>query len=175
MKKVLLHICCGVCAFGCVQRLQEEDYHVEGFFYNPNIYPKEEHKKRKEGLEALRNVFGVTIHEGMYNHREWSKFCSSYAKEPEGGIRCCKCYHLRLGITYEYMKEKNFDYFTSTLTISPHKKSTIILGIGKMVGDASFLAIDFKKKDGFKKTCELAKQHNMYHQNYCGCLYSIRK
>jgi len=173
MKKVLLHICCGVCAFASIERLKSEGYGVAGFFYNPNIHPLGEFEKRKDVLDIVRNATGVEIIEGDYIPKEWFVLCKHLKDEPEGGARCSICYRMRLKETFLLSKKLEFDYFTTTLTISPHKKSRVIFDIGKQVGADSFLAIDFKKKDGFKRTNELAREYNVYHQNYCGCVYSL--
>lgn len=176
MKKVLLHICCGVCAISSVKRLQDEGYEVEGFYFNPNIFPKEEYLKRQEVLEKIKTVCGIRIVEGNYNHEEWKNFCVpsvEYEKEPESGKRCLLCYEYRLKETFQKSCETGFIFFTTTLTISPHKNSKKIFEIGKKVGGEKFLEIDFKKKDGFKNTIKMSKEYNFYRQNYCGCEYSL--
>ena len=174
MKRVLLHICCGVCAFGSIEHLKKEGYYIEGFFYNPNIYPPQEYSKRLQALGAVKDVLGIAIEEGRYNDDEWFSLCKDYADEQEGGVRCMRCYEMRLSETYRKMQDKKFDYFTTTLTISPHKNSSDIFDIGKAIDAQRFLVIDFKKQDGFKRTQELSKKYNVYHQDYCGCIYSQR-
>ena len=173
MKKVLLHICCGVCAFASIERLKNEGYEVTGFFYNPNIHPLGEYKRRREVLSVVRESSGIEIIEGEYIPKEWFALCRHLKDEPEGGARCSICYGMRLKKTFSLSRELGFDYFTTTLTISPHKKSKVIFDIGKNIGGDKFLAIDFKKKDGFKRTNEIAKKYNVYRQNYCGCVYSL--
>ncbi|OPX30955.1 MAG: hypothetical protein B1H08_00290 [Candidatus Omnitrophica bacterium 4484_171] len=175
MNKVLLHICCGVCAFASIERLKGEGYTVKGFFYNPNIHPSGEYEKRREVLNIVRDSTGIEIIEGGYDPREWFALCEHLKDEPEGGARCSICYRMRLKETFLLSKKLKFDYFTTTLTISPHKKSRVIFDIGSQIGGDDFLAIDFKKKDGFKRTNELARKYNVYRQNYCGCVYSLRK
>ncbi len=172
MKKVLLHICCAVCSTVPIQRLRQEGYYVEGFFFNPNIHPLREYKKRKEALSIIEKEFDIKIHEGDYNPKEWFSLCRDYAHCKEGGKRCVLCFQYRLKKTYEFLLYLKFDYFTTTLTISPHKKSEIIFKIGKDLADDRFLAIDFKKKDGFKLAIEFSKKYRIYRQNYCGCVYS---
>ncbi len=173
MKRVLLHICCGVCAFACIERLRNEGFYVEGFFYNPNIHPKEEYEKRKDALSIVREVMNIRIIEGKYNPKEWFLLCKNYAEEQEGGKRCSLCYRMRLEEAYSLSRKLGFEYFTTTLTVSPHKRSGKIFEEGEKISRKSFLKIDFKKKDGFKKTNELAKKYKVYHQNYCGCIYSL--
>jgi hypothetical protein len=172
MKKVLLHVCCGVCAFYCIRRLAEEGYYVESFFYNPNIYPEEEYLKRKAAANDVATITKTKITEGSYDQAAWLDECQKYKDSEEGGERCSICYQMRLIETLKEAKSKGFDFFTTTLTVSPHKDSKIISALGQEVGQSAFLPIDFKKQDGFKKTLELAKKHNLYRQNYCGCIYS---
>ena len=174
MKKVLLHICCGVCAFACINYLKEKGFYVEGFFYNPNIAPEDEYIKRKNAARKVCEINSIKLNEGIYEPARWDAVCSIYATKPEGGKRCNLCYETRLKETFRETLELGFDSFTTTLSVSPHKKSKIINEIGVEISQTHFMAIDFKKNDGFKKTMELAKTHNIYRQNYCGCAYSIR-
>lgn len=174
MKKVLLHVCCGVCAFYCIERLAEEGYYVESFFYNPNIYPEKEYLKRKAAANEVALITKTKITEGIYNQSAWLNQCQEFKDSKEGGERCSLCYRIRLYETQKQAIDKGFDFFTTTLTVSPHKDSKIISALGREIGGPAFLPIDFKKQDGFKKTLELAKKHNLYRQNYCGCVYSIR-
>ncbi|MCM8831119.1 MAG: epoxyqueuosine reductase QueH [Candidatus Omnitrophica bacterium] len=175
MKKVLLHICCGVCALYCIEYLKEQKFYVEGFFFNPNIHPINEYKKRKEYVDKLIDLYQIKIITEEYEPQAWHKVCDIYKDEPEGGKRCYFCYEFRLLKTYEVMQKNNFDYFTTTLTISPHKKSNTIFEIANRINKDKFLAIDFKKQNGFKKTIHLSNKFNFYRQNYCGCIYSIKK
>ena len=173
MKKVLLHICCGICALACIEKLKQEGFYVEGFFFNPNIHPFEEYQRRKQALKSPTSIFDIKIHEGLYSDKEWFMLCAPFAREPEGGLRCQHCYKIRLDVAYQFAREKNFDYFTTTLTISPHKNSDMVFNVGNEINPDKFLAIDFKKNNGFKRTQELSKVHNLYRQNYCGCIYSF--
>jgi predicted adenine nucleotide alpha hydrolase (AANH) superfamily ATPase len=147
---------------------------VEGFYFNPNIHPFQEYDKRRAMLDNLKQIFDIKITQGPYAAQEWFSRCEKYSDEPEGGKRCLACYRLRLEETFRMTEELGFDLFSSTLTISPHKDSRIILELGVKVGKNKFLAIDFKKNNGFTKTCQLAKNYSFYRQNYCGCVYSIR-
>ncbi|MCK9574044.1 MAG: epoxyqueuosine reductase QueH [Candidatus Omnitrophica bacterium] len=173
MKKVLLHICCGVCAFACINYLKEKGFYVEGFFYNPNISPHEEYLKRRDAANDVCGITSIKLNEGKYNSRDWDNICSVYRNEPEGGKRCNFCYDFRLAETFRVTIASGFDSFATTLSISPHKKSKIISDVGMAIAPEYFMAIDFKKNDGFKKTIALAKTYNIYRQNYCGCAYSI--
>ena len=173
MKKVLLHICCCGCASVAIKRLKEEGFTVKGFFFNPNIHPLREYERRKNDLSILRKVFSVDIIEGSYNPREWFPVCKEYAQEEEGGERCRLCYGYRLRQTYPLCKKLNFDFFTTTLTVSPHKRSHTIFDVGHTIGGDCFLERDFKKKNGFKESVEFSMRYALYRQNYCGCVYSL--
>lgn len=174
MKKVLLHICCGVCASQPVGILRNQGYSVTGFFYNPNIHPASEYALRKEQVYKVKNLLEFDLIEIDYRPEEWFSLCSPYADEKEGGSRCRVCYRLRLLKTFSLCREAGFDFFTTTLTVSPHKVSKLIFGEGKNIGGEKFLAQDFKKKDGFRKTTAFARERGLYRQNYCGCVYSLR-
>ena len=171
-KKVLLHICCGVCAFAAIKRLEDEDFYVEGFFYNPNIHPESEYNRRLDAAKKVASLSSVTFHQAEYDLCQWNNLCLGYKDLPEGGKRCLLCYELRLLKTDLKRKELGFDYFTTTLTISPHKNSQSVFAVGESVDRESFLVRDFKKQDGFKKTSALAKEAGIYRQDYCGCIYS---
>lgn len=173
MKKVLLHICCGVCGFACINYLKEEGLYVEGFFCNSNIAPQAEFIKRKNAARKVCEITSIKLNEAAYEPNSWNAVCLIYANEPEGGRRCDLCYEFRLKETFRKTVELGFDSFTTTLSVSPHKKSKIINNIGIKLAPEHFMAIDFKKNDGFKKTMELVKTYNIYRQNYCGCVYSI--
>jgi predicted adenine nucleotide alpha hydrolase (AANH) superfamily ATPase len=172
MKKVLLHICCGICAIASIRRLQEEGFYVEGLFFNPNIHPEEEYLRRLAVARQVGLITATKIIESVYEPQKWQDTFGGFSDEPEGGKRCVLCYEYRLKETFAVCRENSFDYFTSTLTISPHKDSAAIFQIGRAVGAEHFLAVDFKKKDGFKIASRLAREHNLYRQNYCGCAYS---
>lgn len=172
--KVVLHICCGVCAAGVVERLKSEGYDVLGLFYNPNIHPPEEYARRLDAARYVASELHFRMEESPCNPDEWVSKAGHLASEPEGGKRCEICYRLRLEKTFYFMKDNAFDAFTTTLTTSPHKPATLINQIGREIGGDLFLARDFKKKDGFKGSTELSRKWNIYHQNYCGCAYSIR-
>jgi len=162
--KIVLHICCGVCAAGVVERLTFEGHQVLGLFYNPNIHPT--YRVAKELNFPLEVV--------PYVPEEWFKETSSLENEPEGGRRCGVCFRLRLKKTYLYMEDYGWDAFTTTLTISPRKSADVINQIGQEVGGDRFLVRDFKKQEGFQRAMELAKKWALYRQHYCGCIYSLR-
>jgi len=173
--KVALHICCGVCAAGAVEALTKGGHEVVGFFYNPNIHPAEEYQRRLETTQIVARELNLWLEVPIYEPEEWFSQTSSLKNEPEGGKRCHVCYRLRLEKTLEYMLACGADAFTTTLTISPHKSAQIINKIGQEIGGSKFLVRDFKKKDGFKRAVQLAKRWELYRQDYCGCIYSIRR
>ncbi len=177
MKKLLLHTCCGPCAIYVAQKLKE-DYDVTLFFYNPNIYPREEYEKRLNEIKRWSQKENIELIEGEFNQDDWFGKVKGLEKEPEGGARCAVCYKLRLKKTAKYAERNSFDVFTTTLTISPHKKAEIINPIGLKLGkdyEFEFIEADWKKQEGFKIACELSHQEGFYRQTYCGCKYSIRE
>jgi len=172
--KVVLHICCGVCAAGAAEVLVNEGHQVLGFFHNPNIHPAEEYQRRLETARRVAQELKFQLEVPAYKPGEWLRQASSLKDEPEGGKRCQVCYRLRLEKTYDYMVDCGADAFTTTLTISPRKSAQIINKIGWEIGGEKFLVRDFKKKEGFKRAVQLAKRWELYRQDYCGCTYSIR-
>ncbi len=173
--KIVLHICCGVCAASVVERLTSEGHEVLGFFYNPNIHPAEEYERRLEVARRVAKELGFPLTTDPYTPEEWFQETRGLESEPEGGKRCAVCSRFRLEKTYLYMLERGADAFTTTLTVSPTKSASLVNQIGHEIGGDKFLARDFKKKDGFKRSGELAKQWALYRQNYCGCAYSLRQ
>ena len=180
--KLLLHSCCGPCSTSCVERLAA-DYEITVFFYNPNITDRVEYEKRKENqirfIEAYNEKkqapFKVSFMEGDYDTEAYIRLCGPFADEPEGSHRCELCFRKRLEKTAETAAMLNFDTFTTTLTVSPHKAYDVISSIGRKVADiykVGYLDIDFKKKDGFKRSIELSREYGLYRQNYCGCEWS---
>ena len=173
--KIVLHICCGVCAGGVAQILQSEGHEVEGFFYNPNIYPEEEYFRRLEAAKNVADRAGFELQEAPYHPETWHERTQALKYEPEGGQRCALCYRIRLNETFQYMLSTGADMFTTTLTVSPHKPALQVNTAGYEVGAERYLSRDFKKKDGFKKTMDMAKQWGIYRQTYCGCIYSMKE
>ena len=171
--KILLHICCGVCAAGVARQLKEEGHDVTGFFYNPNIYPEEEYKRRLDVTRDVAGRIGFKLEEGANDYVEWQGVVRGLEGEPEGGKRCAVCFRMRLEETYKHFLAGAFDAFTTTLTVSPMKNADLINVIGQDIAGEKFLQSNFKKKEGFKKTMALAREWDLYKQNYCGCEYSI--
>ena len=172
--KVLLHICCGVCAAGVVERLHSEGHQVLGMFYNPNIHPVEEYDRRLEVARRVASELGFPLTVPFYEPDEWFHEAEVLTDEPEGGRRCEICFRLRLRRAHDYMTEQQADAFTTTLTIGPRKSADVINNIGREIDSGRFLVRDFKKKAGFRRAIELAKQWELYRQDYCGCIYSRR-
>ena len=172
--KVALHICCAVCAAGAAERLIQEGHQVYGFFYNPNIHPEEEYRRRLENARKVALELKFSLKEGLYIPADWFKAVTSLEDEPEGGKRCPVCFKMRLEETYQFMLDSGCDVFASTLTMGSNKSADLIGQIGEEIGGDKFLKRDFKKKEGFKRAGELARKWEIYRQNYCGCLYSLR-
>ena len=175
MKKVLLHICCAGCTTTCIERLQNEGFEVIGFFYNPNIHPESEYSQRRKDLDIIKKEYGIDIIEAEYDVDNWFKQVKGYESEPEGGTRCNICFKMRLERTYTQMIRDGLDFFTTTLTISPHKNSKAINSYGQDISKEHFLVRDFKKQDGFVDSAKRSKSLNLYRQSYCGCVYSQNK
>lgn len=175
IKKLLLHICCAPCSTVSIERLKSS-YNVTGVFYNPNIYPKSEYLKRLEETKKYCKKIGINLVDFEYNYKEWLNKIKGLENEPEGGRRCLKCFGIRLEKAAHEAARKKIEYFTTTLSISPYKNFEEIKRIGDSLGQkygVKFLNIDFKKKDGFKKSIEISKKFNLYRQHYCGCEFSI--
>lgn len=176
-KKFLLHCCCAPCS-AYVANLLKLKYKLTLFYYNPNIHPKIEYEKRLDEMKKFAKINKIDLIVGNYDMKFWFDKTKGYANEPERGRRCKICYYERLDEAAKYAKEKGFDIFGTTLSISPHKSAEMINSIGeelcKKYG-VEFLKEDFKKKDGFKKSLQLSDEYNFYRQDYCGCLYSQMK
>jgi len=170
--RIVLHICCGVCAAGVVERLSLEGHELLGFFYNPNIHPEPEYRLRLAAARRVAGELNFPLIEAPYTPEEWFQEVSGLENEPEGGRRCEVCFRVRLGQTFLYMQANGYDAFTTTLTVSPHKSAEVINRIGQEIGGDRFLARDFKKKEGFKRSVELSRQWSLHRQHYCGCIYS---
>ena len=175
-KKLLFHICCAPDATVVVERLRT-DYEITGFFYNPNIHPKQEYQLRVKEVEKLASQMDFPLKIGPYDVDRWFSLIKGLEEEPEGGKRCEICFYTTLQATAELAANLEFDLFTTVLTVSPHKNADLINKLGKDIAEeynVSFLPANFKKKDGFKRSIELSKKYNLYRQNYCGCVFSRR-
>jgi len=181
---LLLHSCCGPCSSAVIERLGG-DYQITIFFYNPCITDEAEYRRRRETQieflarynESLPPKERVNFMEGPYDTRNFYSAAEGLEEEPEGGKRCRECFALRLEETAEAAKMNSFDYFGTTLTVSPHKSYEAISHIGRALAlkyGLSFLDEDFKKKDGYVRSVQLSKQYGLYRQAYCGCRFSKR-
>ena len=200
--KLLLHACCAPCSTACLFRVLEY-FDVTIYFYNPNIYPEAEYFRRRDGIfEFVRKVnesllqkdssaAKVKIVEREYNPSEYDNAVRinenpELATEPERGERCRRCYEFRLIKAHEYACSNGFDFFATTLTLSPYKDATKVNEIGRQIDEeiigfekiekgtkAKYLYTDFKKKNGYLNSLNYSKEYNLYRQNYCGCKYSL--
>lgn len=171
-KKLLLHCCCAPCSSACLERLKDV-FKITVLFYNPNI-PDKEYERRKSELIRFINETGWADY--LDCDRDESEFYSAVKgleNEKEGGARCLKCFELRLKKTAELARD--YDYFTTTLTVSPLKDAAAINEIGKRLGGDKWLYSDFKKRDGFLESTRLSKKYGLYRQDFCGCVYSMRE
>ncbi len=178
-KSLLLHSCCGPCSSYVLSYLKDY-FEITILYYNPNIYPYEEYEKRlneqKRLVKELNDPF-IKVVEIGYDDKKYYEKVKGYEHLKEGEERCHICYRLRLDMACRYAKENNFDYFTTTLSVSPYKNSSVINEIGKELEDkygVKYLYADFKKNDGYKKSILLSKKYNLYRQDYCGCIFSMR-
>lgn len=181
VPSLLLHSCCAPCSSYCIEYLSQY-FHVTVFYYNPNIYPDDEYYHRVMEQQRFINEFPtkyqVDFIEGDYDKSSFYDIAKGLEKEPEKGKRCHKCYDLRLRRTATVAKEKMFDFFSTTLTISPMKDSQVLNEIGEAIGKelgVNWLYSDFKKKEGYKRSTEISKEYDMYRQDYCGCVYSYNE
>ena len=177
--RLLLHCCCGPCSTSVLEYLAD-CFDVTALWYNPNIFPEEEFKLRLSTFYEVINKLGlenqVRVLPEPWSHEEYSMEVAGLEKEKEGGKRCAKCFELRLKRTAEIAKEKGFDYFCTTLTVSRHKNAVLINDIGEKIGRAigiQWLPSDFKKNNGENRSVELSEQFEIYRQLYCGCEYSL--
>ena len=175
--KIVLHACCAICSGYPVSFLQDAGYQVIVYFYNPNIYPDNEYQKRLEAERTLCKHFGCELVEADYFPNEFYEVAIGLENEPERGKRCDKCFELRLKKAAEFAKSRGIEKFTTSIVISPHKNFQKLSEIGEKIAQdegLNFLAIDFKKKDGFLKTNKISRELELYRQNYCGCKFSLR-
>ncbi len=173
---LLLHSCCAPCFTGCIDRLKDV-FSVTVLFYNPNMDSAEEFKLRRDEQMRICSDFGVDFREIQYNHQEFLDVTRGNEDHKEGGIRCEDCFYLRLKKTADYASKFNFEYFATTLTLSPLKNAEKINRIGLLIQEQTgvkYLVSDFKKRGGYLRSIELSKNLKLYRQNYCGCEFSKR-
>lgn len=176
MTKVLVHACCAVCSAYPIEKLREMGFEPVLYFFNPNIFPPEEFDRRLNELINYAQKKEVELIVEKQSAEGWYNCISGLENEPEKGKRCSRCFEYRLLFTALKAFQLEYEYFTTTLTVSPHKNSKVIFEIAKELAakyELKFLDIDFKKQNGFLKTMQIAKEENFYRQNYCGCEFSI--
>ena len=181
VPRLFLHACCAPCSSYVLEYLSRF-FSITVFFYNPNIAPKEEYEKRVEEIRRLIHemefVHPVSLVEGEYKPEDFYAMAKGLEDVPEGGERCFKCYRLRMEEAARLAREGSYDYFTTTLSISPLKNAGKINEIGEELSriyEVEHLPSDFKKKNGYKRSIELSHEYGLYRQNYCGCVFSKKE
>ncbi|MBE5808669.1 MAG: epoxyqueuosine reductase QueH [Clostridiales bacterium] len=176
--KLLLHSCCAPCSSAVLERIADH-FELIVFYYNPNIEPAEECRVRFQELQKLIRLTGregeISLIEGAYENDRFHEAVRGLEHLPEGGERCTRCFELRLGRTAETARDMGMDYIATTLTISPLKDAERLNAIGSRAArtcGVKWLWSDFKKKDGYRRSCELSREYGLYRQDYCGCIYS---
>ena len=166
---MILHICCAPCGGGCVERLQEEKRTPVLFYSNSNLNSREEFERRLESVKRLAELRQVELVVDPYDHEAWLQAVAGFEGEPEQGERCRRCFGFSLSRSAAFAEGRPF---CTTLTVSPRKRSKVIFETGSAWDN--FVPEDFKKRDGYRRSCEIARQNGFYRQNYCGCEFSLR-
>ena len=181
VPRLLLHSCCAPCSSYVLEYLSDY-FEITVFYYNPNIYPPEEFGKRVEEqkrlIRQLPAKHPISFLDGPYEPERFYEMAKGLEQVPEGGERCFKCYRLRLAETAEMARAGKYDYFTTTLSISPLKNAEKLNEIGGALAmdyGVAYLYSDFKKRNGYKRSTELSKEYGLYRQDYCGCVFSMRE
>ncbi len=181
VPKLLLHSCCAPCSSYCLEYLSDY-FEITVFYYNPNIYPDEEYFHRAREQQAFIERFPakhpISFVEGDFDKERFFQSVKGLENEPERGARCNVCFELRLGEAASMARQMNMDYFTTTLSISPMKDAALLNDIGSKMEEkygVKYLHSDFKKKNGYKRSCELSQEYGMYRQDYCGCVFSYNE
>lgn len=176
--RLLLHACCGPCSSSVLEYLTPH-FDVTVYYYNPNILPKDEFIKRENALKDVVSHFdGVKLVVPEQDETEYLSFVKGHKSDPEGGTRCTLCFTLRLENTARYLEthRDDFDFFATTLTVSPHKNAPLINEIGTSIArklGVNYLCSDFKKRNGYLRSIQLCKEWNIYRQHYCGCVNDL--
>lgn len=179
---LLLHVCCGPCSSNAIKELCQY-FHITIYYSNSNIYPQDEYQRRYQELLSFIERFNKNLHQNIkviedpYNHPEWMSHMYALKELPEGSLRCRLCYNLRMRRAFDYAKIHHYDYWTTVLSVSPHKNSQWINEIGDswQMNQPKFLYADFKKNNGYLKSTQMTKEYDMYRQNYCGCMFSYEE
>lgn len=178
--RLLLHACCAPCSSAVLERLREH-FSITILYYNPNIYPPQEYHRREQELERFlqdAGMSGISLIELPYDPQEFYTAVKGLEAEPERGERCTVCYRLRMEQAARYAAAHGFDWFTTTLSISPVKDPVRINQIGQELAQkygVAHLPSEFRKKNGYKRSLELSAEYGLYRQDYCGCVFSVRK
>lgn len=178
---LLLHSCCGPCSSAVLEELASH-FDVTLLYYNPNIWPNEEYVRRRDEqmalLQKLPVRYPVKFEEAAYEPKEFLQAAQGLEGEPEGGARCEACFALRLRRAAETAAARRIPWYTTTLTVSPHKNAPLLNRLGEEIGaevGVKFLPSDFKKRDGYKRSLALSREYGLYRQNWCGCAFSYRQ
>ncbi|MCR5144361.1 MAG: epoxyqueuosine reductase QueH [Lachnospiraceae bacterium] len=178
---LLLHSCCAPCSSYCLEYLSDY-FEITVFYYNPNIYPDEEYfhrvEEQKNFIERFPAKHPISFIQGDFEKERFFQSVKGLENEPERGARCKVCFELRLGESAKMAADRGFDYFTTTLSISPMKDAQLLNEIGTQLEEEygiKYLHSDFKKKNGYKRSCEISQEYNMYRQDYCGCVFSYNE
>ncbi|RHV08718.1 hypothetical protein DXB97_00675 [Firmicutes bacterium OM07-11] len=181
VPRLLLHSCCAPCSSYVLEYLSQY-FEVTVFYYNPNIYPESEYTKRvleqQKLISEMRFKHPVTFIAGNYDSEKFYNMARGLEDVKEGGERCFKCYELRLREAAKIAKNGEYDFFTTTLSISPLKNAQKLNEIGMLLAKeygTEYLLSDFKKKNGYKRSVELSEQYGLYRQDYCGCVFSMKE
>ena len=181
VPRLFLHSCCAPCSSYVLEYLSEH-FAITVFYFNPNIAPEEEYRKRVEEqkrlVEQLPAVYPIQFLEGRYEPEEFYSRVRGLEKEPEGGARCRVCFELRLEEAARLAAEGGYDYYTTTLSISPLKNAQVLADVAIKMGEkwgVAWLPSDFKKKEGYKRSIQLSSEYDLYRQNYCVCVFSRQK
>ena len=172
--KLLLHACCAPCSSACLERLKE-GFDITVLFYNPNIEDEEYEKRKAELIRLIDETGWADFLDCDHEVTEFYSAVKGLEDCKEGGERCAVCFALRLEKTAQVAKEKGYDYFTTTLTVSPLKNAKVINGLGYELAEkhgVKWLPTDFKKRNGYLRSIELSEKHALYRQNFCGCVFS---
>lgn len=174
--KMLLHTCCAPCSTHVLELLRNI-FDLTLYFYDPNIHPREEYEMRRDEMKVYAEKFSIPFVEGPYEMEKWFEVTKGHEADIEGADRCFICYEMRLREVARFAGENGFEYFGTVLSISPHKNAQKINETGMYLAGEfgiKYLAADFKKRDGFKRSTALSREHGLYRQDYCGCVYSRR-
>lgn len=176
-KKLLLHVCCAPCSTACLEKLKD-DFYITAFFYNPNIEDKEYSKRKAELVRFIAETGWAEIVDCDRDKDRFYAAARGLEDCPEGGARCEACFKLRLEKTAQEAARGGYDYFSTTLTLSPLKDAALLNKIGFNAAEkysARWLPCDFKKRNGYLRSLQLSAEHSLYRQNYCGCVFSQNK